>query len=332
VRSNQPINGTPSAPSDLSAAEPWAGRRWLGVEFRHLGALAAVAREGSFRRAAERLGYVQSAISSQVAQLERAVGTQLVMRSTGAPSATLTQAGRVLLGHVDEILARFEAARIDLNTLAEGTSAVVRIGVLDGIGQRRLPRLLAAFHATVPDAQVIVDEARSDDRNLDRLAHGELDLAISQLPLPAGPFDHVVLEHDRYVLLVGRDSPLAQQPDPPEAQELARLPLILPVSRRSGDPLAVRLRESLIDQVPWLRPQSAAAAQALVGAGLGVAILPRLAVDPDEPATVMITAPALLPERHVVLVKHRERAYSAAVQLFVEILESGFASTSDRAL
>jgi DNA-binding transcriptional LysR family regulator len=124
----------------------------------------------------------------------------------------------------------------------------------------------------------------------------------------------VVLERDEYVLLAAADSPLAEQPDPPSVDQLSRLPLILPAPARKHDPLAVRLRESLIDQPPWLRPRGTAAVQALVGAGLGAAIVPRLVVQ----------LPALLPARMIALVKHREREYTASASGFVEIAEARF--------
>ena len=99
-----------------------ANDQWLGIELRHLAALEAVAREGSFRRAATSLGYVQSAISQQIAALERAVGQRLVERSRGGVRVELTEAGELVLQHADAILARLKAAQADVAALAAGQS------------------------------------------------------------------------------------------------------------------------------------------------------------------------------------------------------------------
>ena len=92
-----------------------AGDWWAGVELRHLVALDAVAREGSFRRAAERLGYVQSAISHQIAALESLVGQRLIDRSRGTRPLMLTPAGEVLLSHATAVIGEMRAAQADLN-------------------------------------------------------------------------------------------------------------------------------------------------------------------------------------------------------------------------
>lgn len=300
------------------------GKRWLGVEFRHLGALAAVAREGSFRRAAESLGYVQSAVSGQIARLEQVVGMQLVERSSGSSSTTLTDAGRVLLGHVEEILARFEAARVDLRVLAGAADAPIRVGVTDGVGARLLPKILRAFGDRFPGAEVAIFESNNEDEDFERLTNGELDLMITELPLPDGPFAHMPLGRDAYVLLVGAGSPLARQAEPPDAGQLRGLKLLLPAPSRSSDPLLVKLREVGIRQQPALRPRSTAAVQAAVGAGLGVAVVPALAVDPDDPATVTIHAPQFLPERSLVLVKHGAREYPSKVEGLIAVVNELF--------
>src|ERR1700679_4127902 len=85
--------------------------RWLGVELRHFAALDAVETEGSFGRAAVKLGYTQSAISQQIATLERIVGEQLIERPGGSRPVSLTEAGRLLLRHARAIVARLQAAQ-----------------------------------------------------------------------------------------------------------------------------------------------------------------------------------------------------------------------------
>jgi DNA-binding transcriptional LysR family regulator len=313
--------------TELSLAEGGTSR-WLGIEFRHFSALAAVAREGSFRRAAEKLGYVQSAVSSQIGQLEQAVGTQLIERSSGSPGAALTGAGVALLAHTDEILARLDAARIDLQALADGAVNDVRLAVSDGLAQPQLTKSLAAFNAEYPESGVRIDESEDDDLSFARLARGEIDLLITELPIAPGPFEHRLLERDTYVLLVPADSPLATTDEAPTGVQLRRLPLILPAPSRRHDPLAQRLQESLIDQTPWLRPSDAAATQALVGASLGIAVLPHSAVNLDDPCTVQIPIPGVLPDRHIALVRHREREYASNVTRFISILEATFAQAS----
>ena len=79
---------------------------WLGVEVRHLAALRAVAEEGTFGAAALRLGYAQSAISQQIAALERYVGHRLFDRPGGSRPVQLTRAGELLLGHAETIMSR----------------------------------------------------------------------------------------------------------------------------------------------------------------------------------------------------------------------------------
>jgi DNA-binding transcriptional LysR family regulator len=115
---------------------------WLGVEFRHLAALAAVAEEGSFNAAATRLGYVQSAVSQQIAALERAIGARVIERSRGCQSLTLSAAGEVLLEHSEQILARLAAAWADVEALEDGRVGVARVGLPPGVESHVVPRVL----------------------------------------------------------------------------------------------------------------------------------------------------------------------------------------------
>src|SRR3954453_23359308 len=101
-----------------------------GVEVRHLTALDAVARTRSFSQAAAELGYAQSAVSQQIATLERAVGHKLVERPGGPRPVSMTEAGELVLRHANHITARLGAVRADLDALAAGEAAPVPLCTL----------------------------------------------------------------------------------------------------------------------------------------------------------------------------------------------------------
>src|SRR4029450_8225231 len=115
--------------------------RWLGIELRPLAALAAVAEEASFRGAAARLGYTQSAISQQIATLERLVGAKLIERPGGPRAVSLTDTGRVGLRPAEAIIARRQAAQADVTAMTEGGAGALRVGAFQSAGSRILPEL-----------------------------------------------------------------------------------------------------------------------------------------------------------------------------------------------
>jgi DNA-binding transcriptional LysR family regulator len=123
---------------------------WLGIDLRHLAALEAVARTRSFGGAARELGYTQSAVSQQIAQLERIVGQKLFDRPGGPRRVEPTEAGLLLLGHADAIVAQLDAARADMAALAKGEAGTLRVGIYQSVGARLLPVLLRRFRAQWP--------------------------------------------------------------------------------------------------------------------------------------------------------------------------------------
>ena len=186
-----------------------AADSWLGVELRHFLALEAVAREGSFGKAATALGYTQSAVSQQIATLERIVGHRLIERPGGPKPVSLTEAGRLLLRHADAIAARMAAAQADLTALADGQAGTLRVGVYQSAGQRILPEVMSRFLIAWPQVNVMLTESANDGELLALVERGELDLTFADLPMIDGPFDFVELLRDPYVLVVPTDSQLA---------------------------------------------------------------------------------------------------------------------------
>jgi DNA-binding transcriptional LysR family regulator len=289
---------------------------WLGVDLRHFAALEAVARTGSFGRAARELGYTQSAVSQQIAQLERIVGQRLFDRPGGPRRVEPTEAGLLLLGHADAIVAQIDAARADMAALAEGAAGTLRVGIYQSVGARLLPALVRRFREEWPLVGVRVREESSADDLLRLLEHGELDLTFADLPLRDGPFEWAELLQDPYVLLVSAQSELASLDSAPPLREVAKLPLI---GRRSTD----EPERFLAGRVPELnvvfRTDDNGTLAALVAEGLGAAIEPRLVVDPRDRDVKMLPFGSRVPPRTLVLAWHCDRYRSPAAQAFVEL-------------
>jgi DNA-binding transcriptional LysR family regulator len=291
---------------------------WLGVEFRHLAALEGVGATRSFRGAADRLGYVPSAVSQQISRLEELVGVRLVDRTRGTGPVELTDAGRVLLEHVKAIVARCDAARADLAEMAGGRAVTLRVGMPQCVARALLPRILRQLEHRWPGVTVIASESLSDLDRFGPVARGELDLAFATLPLEPGPFEALELLTDRCVLLVPARSPHARRSRTPSLAELARMRLIAWPQWRMASLVRAQLRTTGIEPACALSGDSEATVQALVGAGLGSAILPLLAVDADDPATAIVELGAHMPGPRLALFWHAERLGSPALRAFCD--------------
>lgn len=271
-----------------AAGQPDGGARdrWLGIEVRHLQALAAIAHEGSFREAADALGYVQSAISQQIAHLERLVGVRLIERARGNTPVTLTPAGELLLEHVEQILARYERAHEHLASLSEGLTGRLRIGMLQSVATRMLPQVLPRFAERCPGIDVVPSERTADTRLIDALRSGGLDLAFCELPLDDDELDHEELLADPLLVVAPAGSPLASGSGPVDPAELDDVPLIA-FSHWRGQQRALDWLATLgvAPRVVFSSDHNATV-QALVAADMGAAIAPFLAVDLSDPGTV----------------------------------------------
>jgi DNA-binding transcriptional LysR family regulator len=291
---------------------------WLGLELRHLAALKAVAQEGTFGRAAARLGYTQSAISQQIATLEKIVGQRLIDRPGGPRPVSLTEAGRVLLRHVEGISARLRAAQADLAALGAGDAGPLRIGTYQSVGAKILPTLLPQFKASWPQVEVTLVESANDNDLIELVERGELDLAFVMLPVRAGPFEVAELMRDPYVLLVQAGSPLAKRERPPALREIAELPLIGHRQCRTTHEIESRVRMSGREARIVFRSDDNGTVQGLVAAGMGAALVPRLTVDESDPSITVIELGERLPPRLIGIAWHRDRLRTPAAEAFAE--------------
>lgn len=293
--------------------------RWLGIELRHLAALQAVAEDRSFRAAADRLGYTQSAVSQQIATLERIVGAKLIERPGGPRKVFLTDAGRLVLGHAESIVARLEAAQADTAAIAAGGVGKLSVGTYQSVSERILPALVPRFQTARPGVEMSLVESKSDDELLAHVERGDLDLAFALLPLPEGPFAFTELMHDPWMLLVPCDSPLARRDEPVSLDELANLPLIGARLHRCRMHVDAHFRACGLEPRYVFRSDENGTVHGLVAAGMGVGIVPRLAVDRRNERVVALQLGSNPSPRVIALAWHRDRYRPPAAEAFVSL-------------
>jgi DNA-binding transcriptional LysR family regulator len=312
---------------DRSQSSPW-----LGIELRHLAALQALAQEGSFGRAARRLGYTQSAISQQIATLERSVGQRLVERPGGPRPVTLTEAGRLLLAHADAIVARLKAAQADMAALADGAAGTLRVGTFQSVGARVLPAVIARFHADWPDIEIQLKESAHDEELATWVERGEIDLAFVMLPIDSEPLETRQLLRDPYVLVVPPGSPLADRDRPPTLREIAGERLIGYRDCRSSELVQAQLRASGIEANFVFRSDDNGTIQGMAAAGVGIALMPWLTVEPSDERTLIVQLGNRMTPRLIGITWHRDRYRSPAARAFVETARAVCAELEQPAL
>ena len=314
-----PIPTSAQDPSDDASAAPLPAFAADSERIAdHLAALQAIAEEGTFGRAATRLGYTQSAVSQQIATLERIVGERLLERPGGPRPVSLTEAGRLLLRHADAIVARLDAAHADFAALAAGEAGSLRVGTYQSIGQRILPSLLRRFAREWPRVELQLTESASDDDLLHLVERGELDLAFAMLPALEGPFESDVLLRDPYVLLVPAGHDLAGS-GRASLTELGELTLIANRACRSTALAEGELVQRGVSVDVAFRSDDNGTVQGLVGAGFGAALVPLLAVDPRDDRIRVLELEPEIPPRRIALVWHSDRHRSPASRAFAEL-------------
>jgi DNA-binding transcriptional LysR family regulator len=291
---------------------------WAAIELRHLLALRAVAQHESFSRAAEDLGYTQSAISQQIAALERIVGQPLFQRPGGPRRVQPSEAGELLLRHAGAVIDRLQSARADLAAFAEGAKGSLRIGTYQSVSARILPAILGRFTARWPKVNINLRDSTDDDDLLGLLDSGELDFAfVMESPEVSGSFKTTELLQDPYVLLLPAGSPLAGR-EPVPLRDLEGLRFVAYHSMACQRHVEASLRRSGIEANVVLRSSDNATVQQLVAAGLGVAIVPLLTVDQNDPNVVVRDTRPLVPPRTIVIANHPDRYLSPAAEAFLE--------------
>ncbi|MFD5235918.1 LysR family transcriptional regulator [Streptomyces tendae] len=262
------------------------------IEARHLRVLRAVASTGSFSAAGRELGCTQPAVSQQMKALESSVGTPLLVR-TGR-EMRLTQAGEALVRHAAGIIAGLTAAEEEVAAIAGLRAGRVRLVSFPSGSSTLVPAALAALRAAHPGTRVSLEEAEPPN-SVELLREGDCDVALAfryEGAAGAEEWDDLVVRPlltDRLVALVPEGHRLARTEGSVAIGELARESWIAGCPRCRGQLVEVCEGAGFSPRIDFATDDYPAVV-GLVGAGLGVAVLPQLAVESVRPRGVRTVA------------------------------------------
>ncbi|MCQ9133146.1 LysR family transcriptional regulator [Streptomyces hilarionis] len=299
------------------------------IEARHLRVLRAVAVTGSFSAAGRELGCTQPAVSQQMKALEASVGTPLLVRS--GREMRLTQAGEALVRHAVGILSGLTAAEEEVAAIAGLRAGRVRLVSFPSGSSTLVPTALAALRAAHPGTRVSLEEAEPP-RSVELLREGDCDIALAFRyeratgdGAPAGPvageWDDLVVRPlltDRLVALVPERHPLARVWSV-AIGDLADEPWIAGCPRCRGQLVQVCERAGFTPRIDFATDDYPAVV-GLVGSGLGVAVLPELAIESVRPRGARAVALEPAVRREIVALTLPDLAQVPAVTATLEQL------------
>lgn len=291
------------------------------LDVRRMRVLREVAQRGSFSAAAEALSFTQSAVSQQIAALEREAGTVLVQRN--ARGVRLTEAGEAVVRHTDAILARLAEAEAELEAIAGLKGGRLRMAAFESAGATLMPLAIADFRERHPAVELSMTLLEPEE-SLPQLRAGELDLALT-FDARRGDDLHegIALQHlldDPMYLVLPADHPLARR----RHLRLADLEGEAWIGGPVGCECNRLIRRSCA--VAGYEPRIAfetddyAAVQGFVAAGVGVSLIAELGLTTLRDDIVVRSLGRETPVRHIYAATLAEGYRSPATQAMLEIL------------
>jgi DNA-binding transcriptional LysR family regulator len=289
------------------------------MELRQLEHFVAVAEDGSFTRAARRLGYVQSALSVSIQSLERELSVRLLDRTTHR--VTLTEAGRTLLPSARSTLAAAAGFRDEAAAVNGVLRGRLRVGVMQAFTALNVPRLLGEFRREHPNVELTVRPAGGGSAELlSAVATGELDLAfVAVVELPKGLRTLPLASEQLY--LVSREADAPASPRPIKLAELADATFVdFPVGWGIRTVVDRAFAQVGVDRHVGIEVADTSMYLQLVREGLGVGLLTQslMSGDPHRLHAHPVT-PA--PSWDVAVVTRSESSISPAAVAFIGLLD-----------
>jgi DNA-binding transcriptional LysR family regulator len=286
---------------------------------------------GSFSDAADALSYSQSAVSQAIATLEGEAGTTLIERSRGGVRPTV--AGAALAGHVSGILAQMETAETEIAAIAAGHGGRLRTASFPTAGATLMPQAIAGFRASHPGVEVTLAEGEPEEI-APRLRAGEFDLVLlfefdgvgERLGAGMRRFE---LFEDPLHLAMRHDHPLAKR----RQLRLEDLREESWIQTSAASPCARHVIRSChaggFEPTVSFESDDYQTVQGLVAAGVGVALIPQLALSTVRPDIRVRSLHPRSPVRKVFAATPRAAAATPAVATMLDVLRQAARQAGD---
>jgi DNA-binding transcriptional LysR family regulator len=297
------------------------------LDVKQLRVLKEVAEHGSFSAAADALSYTQPAISQQVAALEKHTGTTLVDRTSRG--VRLTDAGHALVEHADVVLARLAAAEAELEAIAGVRGGRLRLAAFPTAGASLLPPAVAVFTSRHPEVELtFVEKDPEDAIQMLRVTELELALVFEYRDMPQPEFDRlydgIELHHlvdDPMYLALPQGHPVARKPRV-QLTDLADETWIQDSDARSPCGrlhLAACVAAGFEPRIGF-QSDDYNVVQGLIAAGVGISLLPGLALTNLREDIVVRSLGRRAPTRRIVAATLAGRYRSPSTEAMLAIL------------
>ncbi len=296
------------------------------MNLRDLQYLVAVADERHFGRAAEQCFVSQPTLSMQLKKLERELGVELVERNRG--HILLTATGERVVEHARSVLREADHIRTIARQANDPEAGTITIGLFPTLAPYLLPHVIPGLHARFPKLELLLVEEKTEIV-LDRLRTGELDVAILAQPVHDERLHVEELFSEEFVLAVPSDHTLARSTSPVPTSILAGEDvLLLEEGHCLRDQALAVCHLSGASERGGFRATSLETLRQMVAAGVGVTLLPELAVHapvPESPAVSLVRFDQPAPRRHVAMFWRETSGHRDLLPLVAEQIRSAAA-------
>ncbi|MBP2167776.1 DNA-binding transcriptional LysR family regulator [Erwinia toletana] len=283
----------------------------MNYTIRQLRVFVAVAQHGSFSQAGQSIGLSQSAVSHSIKELEAEMGIRLLDRTTR--EVMLTEAGQQLASRVERLLEELNTTLLEVRSYGQQRSGTVRVAASQTISAHLMPQCLAASQQAYPDIKVMLRD-RPQQWVLQSVRNAEVDFGIVIGPLQSPDFQCEPILAEPFLLLCRRDDPLASAPEIGWGMLNGRTMVLQDYASGSRLLIDEALRDQQVEAEIVQEIGHPATLFPMVEAGIGISILPALALPLPEGRPLMVRR--ILPEinRTLMLIRRKNRSLSPAAE------------------